>query len=83
MFIGNQEKSECDFVAKQGTSIRNAIQVCYDLNEDNKKKEINGLLEAMKKFKLKEGLILTYNQEDKIKIDNSKIIIKPVWKWMM
>lgn len=78
-----QEKNECDFVVKQGTNIRNAIQVCYDLNEDNKKREINGLLGAMKKFKLKEGLILTYAQEDKIKIDNSKIIIKPVWKWLM
>ena len=78
-----QEKNECDFVVKQGISIRNTIQVCYDLNEDNKKMEMNGLLEAMKKFKLKEGLILTYNQEDKIKIDNRKIIIKPVWKWLM
>ena len=78
-----QEKNECDFVVKQGISIRNTIQVCYDLNEDNKKMEMNGLLEAMKKFKLKEGLILTYEQEDKIKIGNSKIIIKPVWKWLM
>ncbi len=78
-----QEKNECDFVVKQGTNIRNAIQVCYDLNEDNKKREINGILGAMKKFKLKEGLILTYDQEDKIKTDNSKIIIMPVWKWLM
>lgn len=78
-----QEKNECDFVVKQGAKIANAIQVCYDLNEGNKKREINGLSEAMGKFKLKEGLILTYGQEDEIKVNKSRIIIKPVWKWLI
>lgn len=77
-----QEKNECDFVVKQGMNIVNAIQVCYDLNEDNKRREINGLVEAMEKFKLKDGVILTYNQEDEIRIDNNKIMVKPVWKWL-
>ncbi len=30
------EKRECDFVIKEGTKVTKAIQVCYDLNEDNK-----------------------------------------------
>lgn len=77
-----QEKNECDFVVKEGMNIVNAIQVCYELNEDNKRREINGLIEAMEKFNLKEGLILTYNQEDKISTGNNKIIIEPLWKWL-
>lgn len=61
--------------------ISQAIQVCYELNEENKARELSGLVEAMLKFKLKEGMILTYNQEEEIKIKGSKIIVKPVWKW--
>lgn len=48
-----------------------------------RKREINGLLEAMTKFKLKKGLILTYDQEYEFKIKNKKIIVKPLWKWLM
>lgn len=78
------ERGECDFIIKKELKIINAIQVCYDIsNEFVKKREIKGLLEALNKFKLKEGLILTYDQEDKFEIENKTIIIKPVWKWML
>ena len=79
----NRDKFECDFLIQDKNKIVNAIQVCYNLNEENKNREINGLLEAMEKFKLKEGLILTYDNEDKIVIDKKQIIIKPVWKWLL
>lgn len=77
------EKKECDFVIKKGLRIVEAIQVCYKLNKDNEKREIKGLTEAMNKFKLKQGLILTYDQEDELRVDNKKIIIKPLWKWLL
>ena len=70
-------------IIKEKNKITIGIQVCYDLNEDNKTREINGLTEALDKFKLREGLILTYNQEDEIKIENKKIVVMPVWKWML
>src|SRR3989344_3452722 len=78
-----QEDKECDFIIKYREKIIAAIQVCYEFNEDNKDREIKGLLEALKKFKLKEGLILTYDQEDEFKIEEKKITIKPVWKWLL
>jgi len=78
-----KEKNECDFVIKEATKITKAIQVCYELNEDNKKRELNGLSEAIEKFNLNEGTILTYNQEDEITIQNKKIIIMPLWKWLL
>ncbi|MFH1359010.1 MAG: ATP-binding protein [archaeon] len=77
------EKGECDFVLREGAKIKSAIQVCYDLNESNREREISGLIEAMDKFKLKKGLILTFDQEDELKIDNKKIIIKPVWRALL
>jgi hypothetical protein len=78
-----QETGECDFVIKEGTKITQAIQVCYNLTEQNKDREINGLVEAMDNFKLKEGLILTYNQDDAFIVNGKKIIAKPVWKWLL
>lgn len=78
-----REKCECDFVVKEGTKITKAIQVCYDLNEDNKNREISGLTEALEAFQLKEGLILTYNQTDELQIGNKTIKVLPVWKWML
>jgi len=77
-----QEENECDFVVKEKEEITKAIQVCYDFNEDNMQREVDGLLSALNKFKLKQGLILTFNQDDELEIDGKKIIVKPVWKWM-
>jgi predicted AAA+ superfamily ATPase len=75
-------KGECDFLVKEGGSIRMAIQVTYEMNEDNKRRELDGLLEAMSKFGLDESLIITSNQEDEINIQGKKILVKPAWKWM-
>lgn len=76
-------KKECDFIIKEGVKINEAIQVCHTINEANKEREVDGLLEAMDQFKLKEGLILTQEQEDEIKNKNKKIRIMPAWKWML
>ena len=76
-----REKKECDFLIKEKNMIVNAIQACYELNEDNKKREIDGLIEAMVRFDLSEGLILTYNQEDEVEILGKTIKIKPAWRW--
>lgn len=78
----HKDKYECDFIIRDGINITKAIQVTRSLN-DNKKKEMNGLLEALQTYKLKEGLILTLDCEDKIVEDKKKIIIKPVWKWLL
>lgn len=78
-----QEKGECDFVIKEGVKIVLAIQVCYTLNHENRQREINGLQSAMNKFGLKEGLILTYNQEEEFKQDGFNIKVIPVWKWLL
>jgi len=79
----HKEKQECDFVIKEGADIIQVIQVCYELNNDNKQREIAGLTEAMTRFNLDKGLILTFDQEDELIIENKKAIIMPVWKWLL
>jgi len=78
-----QRNKECDFVIKDREKIVQAIQVCYKFSDENQDREIKGLIEAMKEFNLKEGLILTYDQEDKLELGGKKINIIPVWKWLL
>ena len=77
-------KTECDFVIKKDLKITQAIQVATNLsNPKTKKREVDGLLDAMRKYELEEGLILTLEEEDEINTENYKIVIKPVWKWLL
>src|SRR6056297_568011 len=71
-------KAECDFLIKTNESISQAIQVCWEVNNDNINREINGLKAAMKETNIRNGFIITYNQEDNL--DGIQLI--PIWKWL-
>lgn len=75
-------KNECDFLVKEGMRIKSAIQVCYALDDNNREREINGLLEAMENCRLNEGLILTFEQTEELEVNGKKIRILPVFRWM-
>jgi len=77
------DKYECDFVVRKGNKITEAIQVTYELNDKNKEREINGLIEALDKFSLNEGIIYTFNQEETFKKRNKKIKVIPIWKLLL
>ncbi len=62
IYFYNKEM-ECDFIAKKDNKTV-AIQVCYELNERNQSREVNGLLKLP--FEVDEKLIITYNQNDEI-----------------
>ncbi|WP_407283050.1 ATP-binding protein [Methanolobus sp. WCC1] len=80
----HRENKECDFVIRNGYNIAEAIQVTQSLeNPDTRKREIEGLFEALETYDLSEGLILTDDTEDKIEIDEKKITVKTIWKWML
>lgn len=70
---------ECDFLIKEKDRITQAIQVCYELNDNNKNREVQGLKEAMKRFNLKQGAIITLDNEEEL--DDIKII--PAYKWLL
>jgi uncharacterized protein len=75
-------KGECDFIIKEKGKITQAFQVCYELNEESKDREISGLAEALEEFNIKEGIILTLGQSDELLVKNKKIVVVPAWKWM-
>ncbi|MBI2139421.1 ATP-binding protein [Candidatus Woesearchaeota archaeon] len=75
---------ECDFLTVKNKAVIQAIQVCDELHQENRGREIAGLAEAMKKFKLKEGLILTNGrEEEKIRLGRKRIVVKPAWRWIL
>lgn len=76
-------KKECDFVLKEGNKIRQAIQVTHILHKENEEREIAGLLEAMRMYHLREGFILTSEQEKQLKVEGYSIRVVPVWKWLL
>jgi predicted AAA+ superfamily ATPase len=46
-------KGECDFIVSKNNNIEMAVQVCYDLNCDNFRREVNGLTEALDELGIK------------------------------
>lgn len=78
------KKQECDFLLVENKSVTNAIQVCYAFSTDKvKKREIDGLHEAMTTYKLQSGLIITADTEEVIMTGDKKINILPAWKWLL
>ncbi|MBI5011248.1 MAG: ATP-binding protein, partial [Bacteroidia bacterium] len=50
-------------------------------DQQNEKREIEGLLEAMIKLNLSYGNIITFDQEDKLVKNGKTINLIPGWKW--
>jgi uncharacterized protein len=82
IFYYSDSSSECDFIIHEQNKITQAIQVTYDMsNEDTKNREIKGLLTACKVFNLNSGTIITFDSEDEFIQDNIEIKLIPFYKW--
>ena len=78
-----KDKRECDFVIKRGTTLDEAVQVCWNITSQNEKRELEGLREAMSNLNIPRGLILTYDQEGNKTVNGVEIPVVPVWKWLL
>lgn len=75
---------ECDFIVRQGINITHAFQVTRSLTDpQTKQREINGLLSALQTYHLKEGTILTEDENGELEVEGHKINIYPIWKWLL
>ena len=84
----HKEKKECDFVTRDGFGVGQAIQVCTNLNDPKtKKREVDGLIDAMQTYDLKTGLIITEDEsgEETITHDGKKyqVVIRACWEWLL
>ncbi len=80
----DHQQNEVDFVVKQGTKIKELIQVCYDIDSDKTKaREIRALLKASEELGCRNLFIITQTKEMEEKIENKKIKFIPLWKWLI
>lgn len=81
LYYCNENGEECDFVVCSNNKVEEVIQVCYTLNSDNEKREVNGLLDVMEFFDLDKGTIITFDQEDMIMEKGRRVEVMPVWEF--
>ncbi len=80
-----KQKQECDFVVMNNLKASRAIQVTQELNKNNREREVGGLIEAMQKYNIGQGLVLVQDlkKETKEKINSKEIKFVSLWKWLL
>jgi predicted AAA+ superfamily ATPase len=78
-----RDKGECDFVVMEKNVIKEAIQVCLTVDDENFDREYNGLLEAIQHFGLKEGSIVTLRQSDTFEKEGRVIKMIPASEFLV
>ena len=62
----SDQSFECDFLYGQNAVPEFAVQVCYELTNENREREVRGLVETCKLFPDLKPCIVTLHQSDKI-----------------
>lgn len=80
-----QGHGECDFLIQHGVDIESLIQVTWNMSEEEtRRREISGLLEASEATGCNNLLIITAdNQEDIPLPDGRAIKVLPAWRWFL
>jgi len=78
-----KEKQEVDFYVKLEDK-ELLVNVSYLVNDDKtRQREIDGLLEAMEYFQLEYSYLVTLSENKIVEIENRKIYIVPLYKWLL
>ena len=82
-YFRTREGKEVDFVVKEGLTLHQLLQVCYEVDDpQTKKREIGGLIKAAKETGCKSLTILTWDYESQ-EHAHQPIEFLPVWKWLL
>ncbi len=74
------QKQEVDFYWENGV----LINACYDYSDaSTRKREVNGLLEAMDFLGLKESFLINWDKRETLEINGKKIHTKPLWTFLL
>ncbi|MBN2054359.1 ATP-binding protein [bacterium] len=82
------QREEVDFIVKEGTSVRQVIQVCFDPTDPRtKSREIRALLKASSELRCDNLLMLTDTKEGEEDASwygaTGRVRFMPVWKWAL
>jgi uncharacterized protein len=87
-YYKDHQQREVDFVIKEGTNIRQLIQVCYQIEDFNtRERELKSLIKAGKELKCNNLLVITWDYEAEEETawigTKRKITFLPLWKWLL
>ena len=84
-FYYHSNKHECDFIIRKGYSVKQALQVTAAMDDPKtRKRELNGILDAMDAYNLQQGLIVTIDSRETIKLEDGRTVeVVPCWQWML
>lgn len=77
------EGAECDFVIANDESVKELIQVCWELDEFNTPRECGGLCAASAATGCKKASIVTCNQAQSIHYGDLQINVVASWDFML
>jgi uncharacterized protein len=78
-FFYYRNKGECDFVLVEGSRPVSAIQVCWEIHDQNRKRETTGLREALAELGIQDGRILSFDGREPVE----EFPQAPVWRWLL
>ncbi len=75
--------ADVDFVVCERGQPRMLVQACYDLSEEKTRtRELNALVRASSFLRIKNSLIVTWEQEEELVVDTFQIRVMPLWKFL-
>ncbi len=81
IYYWRDQGTEVDFLVKEGDSVKELIQVCYDVSTAGEREE-ESLLRGLKEFDLKEGLIISGDTRKEVERKGKKVEYVPLWEWL-
>lgn len=82
-FADKADSTECDFVQEHRDGTFSAVQVAWELSEENEDREFAGAVCAMDRFGLKEAVLVTHEQSDLVNIDGRTIKVVPAHEYLL
>ena len=74
--------TECDFIVERRDGTVEAVQVAWELTAENETREVEGAVQAMARFGLKEAVLVTADQRDLINRDGRLIRVVPAYDYL-
>jgi len=79
----DKQQREVDFVVKDGSKIKQLIQVTYaSSKEEIEMREKRALIKASEELKCDDMLVITWDYEAEEEFKGKQIKIIPLWKWL-
>jgi len=64
------------------TQAKEIVQACYNVDDLNFEREYTGLIQAMKFFNKKNGMIVTLNKKDKFEKEGLTVTLLPAHEYL-